>query len=355
MTAPRPVTVVIADHYVNFARKDIAHAFRTLYPNRRIQLIGPQEALRKRIHIDVIIFFGQLGTAMRKQNCPKILFSGEPTDLTNRGPCSLVVDCKDVPSRRPAAARFSYYPFYVRSLSERGHNNVAQLIKGPGYAAQTRRMKTKFCAFLYSHDAEPRNQFFHLLSGYKQVDALGNAPTKFRGPRPPKRKDRGSHDTTKGTYNDGAVSCYTPYKFVIAFENSSHTGYVTEKIINPMFAGAIPIYWGAPDVGNHFNPHSFVDANGPDGLTTAIEKIKEIDQNDDIYEEMLSEPWLPNNQVTHYLTNPQNYFADAIKGSVNLRACSTALTTAPRGKHGPNDKTHVVHRNVRGTRAAKRQ
>jgi hypothetical protein len=25
-------------------------------------------------------------------------------------------------------------------------------------------------------------------------------------------------------------------------------GYFTEKIINPVLAGAVPIYWGAPDV-----------------------------------------------------------------------------------------------------------
>lgn len=301
--------ILMADNYVKFAKKDILHAFRSLYPHRRVQFI--ESKLQRP---DVIVFFNSIPNAFKHSNIPKILFSGEPTDLSGRGACTLVVDCKDTPNRRPRSPRFSYYPFYVRSLSERGHNNARQLIKPIDYH-QLAPTKTKFCAFLYSHDAEPRNQFFHMLSKYKQVDALGKAPTKFHGPRPQSRKDRGSHDITKGTYNDGAVSAYIKYKFVIAFENSSHPGYVTEKIINPMFAGAIPIYWGAPDVVNQFNEKSFINANGPGGLEKAVQRVIEIDQNPELYAQILQEPWLINNQLSKWLTNPSNYFTEAIRKS----------------------------------------
>ena len=34
------------------------------------------------------------------------------------------------------------------------------------------------------------------------------------------------------------------YRFVVAFENDAADGYMTEKIVNAMLAGAIPIYAG---------------------------------------------------------------------------------------------------------------
>ena len=135
-------SIVLGDNYVNFARKDILHAFRSIFPNKNVQIIGDQKARQPGTRIDAIVFFNQLSGYLRMQKCPKILFSGEPTALSNRGPCTLVVDCKDVPSFRPRHARFSYYPFYVRSLSERGHNSASQLIKGPNYAEHMMPKKT---------------------------------------------------------------------------------------------------------------------------------------------------------------------------------------------------------------------
>lgn len=38
------------------------------------------------------------------------------------------------------------------------------------------------------------------------------------------------------------------YKFVIAFENSISTNYVTEKFYAPLLSGSVPVYLGAPDI-----------------------------------------------------------------------------------------------------------
>ncbi len=37
------------------------------------------------------------------------------------------------------------------------------------------------------------------------------------------------------------------YNFTIAFENTDHPGYITEKIIHAFIAGTIPLYWGGGD------------------------------------------------------------------------------------------------------------
>ncbi len=56
------------------------------------------------------------------------------------------------------------------------------------------------------------------------------------------------------------------YKFTIAFENSIATDYVTEKFYDPLRAGSIPVYLGAPNVerfaparGSYINTADFPD------------------------------------------------------------------------------------------------
>ena len=51
------------------------------------------------------------------------------------------------------------------------------------------------------------------------------------------------------------------YRAYFAFENSVEPGYVTEKIMNAYLGGAVPVYYGAPDVQDHVPPGSFIDAN----------------------------------------------------------------------------------------------
>lgn len=43
------------------------------------------------------------------------------------------------------------------------------------------------------------------------------------------------------------------YMFSIVMENSSYDDYWTEKITDCFVAGTIPVYWGSPNIGKHFN------------------------------------------------------------------------------------------------------
>lgn len=49
------------------------------------------------------------------------------------------------------------------------------------------------------------------------------------------------------------------YKFSICFENAIFGGWITEKIIDSLFAGCVPVYWGAPDVTNYIPAEAFID------------------------------------------------------------------------------------------------
>lgn len=65
-------------------------------------------------------------------------------------------------------------------------------------------------------------------------------------------------DAYRGTVEDKHETLWQ-YKFAFCFENSAFEGYVTEKIFDAMFAGCVPVYCGAPDIGDYVPKHVFID------------------------------------------------------------------------------------------------
>ena len=51
------------------------------------------------------------------------------------------------------------------------------------------------------------------------------------------------------------------YKFVLAIENTETESYVTEKLFYALDSGAVPIYFGAPNVWDFVPPHSIIDGS----------------------------------------------------------------------------------------------
>jgi hypothetical protein len=49
------------------------------------------------------------------------------------------------------------------------------------------------------------------------------------------------------------------YRYCLCFENMSMTGYVTEKIFDCLYAGTIPLYWGAPDIDSLIPAEAYID------------------------------------------------------------------------------------------------
>jgi len=48
------------------------------------------------------------------------------------------------------------------------------------------------------------------------------------------------------------------YMFSIALENARYRTYITEKILDCFATGTIPIYLGAPDIGDYFNKDGII-------------------------------------------------------------------------------------------------
>lgn len=66
-----------------------------------------------------------------------------------------------------------------------------------------------------------------------------------------------------------------PYKYTIALENQSRHNVITEKLGDSFLALSYPIYWGAPNAHQIFNPGGFTQVNIEDfqGSIDTIEKI----------------------------------------------------------------------------------
>lgn len=80
-----------------------------------------------------------------------------------------------------------------------------------------------------------------------------------------------------------AVELYKPFKFVIAFENTVSEGYITEKLTNAFLANSVPIYYGAPDVGDYFNNKSFINCHDFNSLSDCASFVRQVNSNDELY------------------------------------------------------------------------
>jgi alpha(1,3/1,4) fucosyltransferase len=58
------------------------------------------------------------------------------------------------------------------------------------------------------------------------------------------------------------IPVISDYRFCYCFENfSGPLGWITEKIFDVLFAGAIPVYWGPININNHIMKECFIDAS----------------------------------------------------------------------------------------------
>ena len=155
------------------------------------------------------------------------------------------------------------------------------------------KQKTKFCSFIYSNKrAKARVVFCKKLMKYKKVDCLGRV------------LKNAEEDIPKNIPNDEKQQyIYKDYKFSIAFENSSDPGYLCEKILEPLSVGTVPIYWGAPDVGDYINPECFINVNDFDSFDAVIEYIKKVDNDPKLYQKYVDANIIAPNSRLYNMNN----------------------------------------------------
>lgn len=159
-------------------------------------------------------------------------------------------------------------PYYAQVLPSMG-----SLIRGPEWQPQASLHRPRFCSFVASNPrGSVRNAFFKKLNRLKKIDSAGRHFNNFGSPISDK------------------LAFLKNYRFNLAFENSQSTGYVTEKLVEPLLMGCIPIYWGAPDVAKDFNTACMINVSDFSDFTAATDYILQADRDESIRLRHLNAP-----------------------------------------------------------------
>lgn len=79
------------------------------------------------------------------------------------------------------------------------------------------------------------------------------------------------------------------YKFALGAENTFEPDYVTEKFFQPLLAGSVPVYRGAPNVADYApGENCFIDVNAFASPGQLAEYLRHLDRNDDEYSKYLA-------------------------------------------------------------------
>jgi FkbM family methyltransferase len=68
------------------------------------------------------------------------------------------------------------------------------------------------------------------------------------------------------------------YKFTVVIENEKIEGYFTEKLIDALITGTVPIYWGCPDVGEFFDTSAIIAFDTADELKKILSDQTILDE-----------------------------------------------------------------------------
>lgn len=233
---------------------------------------------------DVLIYSG-FGERHKNFSCRKLFYTGENI-RPNENECDFSISFQPDSNQRnlrlPVYIYHAWYQSRGLGLSE-GIEPMLQIllerVNGPQYSEP----RDRFCSFIFGNGKpKRRNEFFHALQSYKPVDSAG----------------KWMNNT--GYAVDNKIKFLRNYKFNIAFENESTPGYTTEKILDPLLSGAIPIYWGNPDIANDFASESYINAMDYSSDEELIEVIKDIDQNEDLFRQYQQAACFVNNIPTPY-------------------------------------------------------
>jgi len=234
------------------------------------------------------IFYSAFGMSFLNYQCVRIFFSGEPI-TPNFNDCDYAIDYN----------RMDFGTRHFRAAGILGNVGIGieRSIQDRSFV-KDEWADRKFCNFVYSNEdkgsgARLRKEFCLKLSAYKRVDCPGRALHNMEPAAGTRYELTGSfgRKIRDESWAEKKLRFLSGYKFTIAFENTRMNGYVTEKLIHPFMAGSIPIYWGAPDVVEEFNPRAFINCNDyNDDLDAVLNRVIELDKDHEQYLEMLRQP-----------------------------------------------------------------
>ena len=173
----------------------------------------------------------------------------------------------------------TYFKFYHFQARDKMVENI------PGFANK------KFCVMFQSHLKSPypnelyseRDKVARFFANSNEFDLYG-------------RLWEGTPNW-RGYFKEDKITAIKNYKFCFCYENmKNQVGYVTERIFEVMFAGSVPIYWGADNITDYVPKECFIDRRDFSCYEDLYRFLKAIDQTR--YEAYLM-------AIQNYLHSPQ--------------------------------------------------
>ncbi len=136
------------------------------------------------------------------------------------------------------------------------------------------------CWKLQLHDN--RIDFLALLGTQDKIDVFGRGWENIGNlPVVQAEKIKGISNIFKGTC-ENKHELLSNYKFTIAYENTAYPGYVTEKIVDAIVSGSIPVYMGAPDILEQLPADTFIDARELGSVEAIATRMEEMTESEAI-------------------------------------------------------------------------
>ncbi len=138
-------------------------------------------------------------------------------------------------------------------------------------------------AYCHSHKIKERELLFNLFvekTSHEVCHSYGKCYGSYKNTQQKKIPGHWS--------NEELIDTYSQYKFVIAMENTIKDGYVTEKIINAFYSGAIPIYWGSSNINDFFNEKAFINVSNYSSFEDCVNYV--VNMSEEEIQKMANEP-----------------------------------------------------------------
>lgn len=246
---------------------DTKNKFLAKYPDFLVNLLKRKydvEILTTGVEEPDLLLFSGWGSMnnVKWTKCLRIYFTAE-RDYPDFNVCDYAIGLTNA----GVSDRFLHFPFYTfyNDLMPK-YEQLSLSRDFPGL------LNRKFCSVVVTDSY--RNpiffEFFNKLNKYKAIDSGGRWNNNVGGPVADK------------------LEFIRNYKFNIAFENTKVDGYVTEKLLEPLVAGTLPIYWGSETVKEEFGEGAYVDISDFKSVDEAVDYIVKLDKDDDLYLEMIS-------------------------------------------------------------------
>eukprot|EP00039_Didymoeca_costata_P025079 m.12265 g.12265 ORF g.12265 m.12265 type:complete len:393 (-) comp4624_c0_seq1:28-1206(-) len=167
-----------------------------------------------------------------------------------------------------------YHPGFDHYLTSQ-YWNYETLKKAKSASPVPRETSTELVAMMISNCHPKNNRAVYLRELMKHVEVASYGKCD-------RNKETDTH-AYENQYRTKKQHIFSRHRFAIAFENSNCVDYITEKIVDAYFAGAIPVYMGAPNIKEYVPKNSYVDASVFEKPSDLAAHLKSIAENREKY------------------------------------------------------------------------